>query len=524
MNVAAAQTPLPGAEAKGRLLTLTANTVAVAGASMVILVYLASAGRLVVYPWDWSPDEGLYLDYARRLLEQPAGLHGKSFVPFPSAYGPALSVLLAPAVASGTPLLVARLIAVAWTLAIVVAVFLLVRRKAPWTLALAAAAWPLVPFDVAFWHVLVRPDGLMLALLAGAALALLPERLAHGGEQLSAARAAAGTALLLGAVLTKATAALHGAPLVLGWLLVDRRGGMRLVAVLGTAGLTALALLQWLTDGGYLWVNRVWSYHPSSTAYLLRVVTDFLRPGWPVVAVWVVTLLLSSDRRKALRDGSTLLVAAGAMALPISGKFGASWNYLVPALPFLAVAVGRTWASPGKLLGVSRATAGAGLLGAGAVVLAMSRPFPLPTAEDERTARAFYSYVADVAAAGGPILAMRPEYAYFHVRQQVEMEGSGYVLLARGGAPGSELLERRLAEARYSIVIRMWPLPKTGSYQSSLERSYAPAGRCTLAYYFGRLPTTLWPRRDLLRPLAPPPGTRCTPEPVRQVKSASETL
>src|SRR5262249_44380084 len=122
----------------------------------------------------------------------------------------------------------------------------------------------------------------------------------------------------------------------------------------------------------------------------------------------------------------------------------------------------------------------------------------------------FYGFVADVAREQrGPILAVRPEYAYFHVGQPVEMEGSALAHLAEARAPGTELVLKRLEEARYSLLIWTWPLPETGGYREAAARSYAAAGGCKLGYYFGTVTATLLPRRDLFRPMLPQAGTRC---------------
>ena len=40
----------------------------------VVLVFARGAAALLAYPWDWAPDEGLALDYARRVLDAPATL------------------------------------------------------------------------------------------------------------------------------------------------------------------------------------------------------------------------------------------------------------------------------------------------------------------------------------------------------------------------------------------------------------------------------------------------------------------
>jgi len=90
----------------GAALTATATL-------LVVAAYLFLAGTLVTYPWDWSPDQGLYLDYGRRVLEDPGSLYPHRAVPFPSAYGPLVPVLLAPLVGLPRPLEAARLLALA---------------------------------------------------------------------------------------------------------------------------------------------------------------------------------------------------------------------------------------------------------------------------------------------------------------------------------------------------------------------------------------------------------------------------
>ncbi len=70
----------------------------------------------------------------------------------------------------------------------------------------------------------------MTTLWLWAAVALLPRRLERGADRLTPTRAIGGSALLLAAVLTKPTAVLHGALLVLGWPLVDIRSALALIA------------------------------------------------------------------------------------------------------------------------------------------------------------------------------------------------------------------------------------------------------------------------------------------------------
>jgi 4-amino-4-deoxy-L-arabinose transferase-like glycosyltransferase len=497
-----------------RLAALIAASVATGASLAVLAVYLARAGALVAYPWDWSPDEGLHLDHARRVAEASAPLYPRSFVPFPAVYGPLLAYVLAPTLgAPGGALLGARLAAIAWTLAGIAAVYALVRRAAPAALALAAAALALAPFELTFWHVLIRPDGLMTTLWLLAGVALLPMTLTPGAERLSRARVATGILLIAGACLAKLTAVFLAAPLALGWLFVDRRGAFRLILGLALGALVVVLTLQWLTAGGFLAARLFWAVNPWQPRLSVLVVAQFLARAWPLLLLGLLTLLAMGDRRSALRDGAVLLVAGAFLVLPLTAKYGATWSYLVPAVPALAVAAGRLWAGGDAVFGLPRASLGAVLLATLALVLSLKHAFPLPTAEDERTARAFYTFVEESArASGGPILAVRPELAYFRVDQPVEVEGSGFYFLAASRAPGTEQVVEGLAAARYGLVAVTWPLPATGGYEQALHRAYVPVGECSLGYYFGRVMAGLHLRRTegsaSIRFL---PGARCAP-------------
>jgi len=88
----------------------------VAAALLVIVAYALRASGLIRYPWDWSPDEGLFLGWARLLLEAPTRLYQRSVVPLPESYGPVFPALLAPIVhAFPRPLAAARMLAAVWT-------------------------------------------------------------------------------------------------------------------------------------------------------------------------------------------------------------------------------------------------------------------------------------------------------------------------------------------------------------------------------------------------------------------------
>ncbi len=483
-----------------------------ATSAAVIALFVVRALALVAYPWDWSPDEGLSLDWGRRMWTSPASLYGHALSPFPAVYGPFLPLLLAPVAVLGDRALgAARVVALCWTAASTTAVYLLVRRCSGSLAGLCAAALSLSALDFTFLFMLVRPDGLMLALWLLAALALVPRRLESGADRLSWPRIGAGTVLLLAAVLTKGTAVLHGAPLVLGWLVVDRRSAWRLMLTLfGTGGAVLLAL-TWATSGGFLWVANIWSLHGTQPGLRALIVAHSVDRLWPLTLPALAALACCARRwRELLGDGSLLLLAGALVVLPLLSKYGASWNYFLPLAPALCVLGARWWALAFPDAAATMRRLGPPAAAAVAVALAATRVFPLPTAADERTASAFYSFVAAHSRrSGGPILALRPELAYFVAGQPVEMEGSGFVRLAERHAPGTERVLERLSRAEYSLVVQMHELPASGGYREALDRGYRHAGGCNLSFYFGTVPVHLFTRRDLPLVMSPPEGTRC---------------
>ena len=326
--------------------------------------------------------------------------------------------------------------------------------------------------DVSFWYLLVRVDGLMIALWMLAATVVLPDRLAPGADRLSGRRLALGVLLLMASVLAKPTAALHATPLVLGWFVVDRRSAWRLTAGLGAAGLAALGLLQWATGGGFLWVMALWAVHPFQAGLASRLATAFLVTNLGFVLYMLLGVLAARwlGSRVSL-DGAWLLLLGGLLILPGLGKSGASWNYLLPALLATVVLAGRFWgAAEGAAEGsLRRGHAPAVLLGAmlaagsllGAILAAgslLARPFPRPSPADDATARAFYGMVREQ---GRPILATRPDYAYFLVHQPVEAEGSGLPYLVAAKLPGTTTLLERIRRQEYRLVVvlpHFWPV------------------------------------------------------------------
>ncbi len=501
---------------RSRVPALLAWAAAAAAALVVVAVYVASAAELMRYPWDWSPDEGLMLDYARRVVRDPASLYVQRAVPVPLVYGPLEPALLAPAATAARPFLVARATLLCFALMGAAAAAELARRRAspPW--ALVTAALFLLPFDLSFWHLILRVDGLLVTLWLWAAVLLLPRELAAGADALSTRRVAGGTVLLLAAVLVKSTAVLHAVPLVLGWWLVDRRSALRLTVALAAGGLGCLAALQGATHGGFLWVQALWTRHPRVPGQAAAVMTDFVGHTWPLLALLLAAAVTARAARASVRREPTLLLLAGGLAVvPLLGKHGSGWNYLLPFLAAVAVASAALFARAARSsrwpLGPPAILAAAGL----ALTLAWSRPFRLPSASDLATARAFYGAVGEVRrSSSGPLLATRPDLVYFLTGQAAEVEGGSFLNLAAAGAEGTADVLGRLERREYAAVIWTWPLPAGAEWTQALLSGYALVADCRLGYYYGApFPTHLAVRRDVPVRFALPASARCEAAP-----------
>ena len=506
-------TPGHGATAGGPRWVLLYSLATALG---VALVYGAGALVLLGYPWDWSPDEGIVLDYGRRLLQAPGTLYPREAVPFPAAYTPLLPVLMAPVVAwSAEPLRVARLLACAWTMLLGGAAYALVRSRAGAALSLATAALVLAPVDLSYWYLLIRVDGPMVALwLLGAAF-LLPARLGRGSDRLSRGRLWGGAFALLGSVLAKPTALVHSLPLVLGWFLVDRDSGRRLCLTVAGLGLALLLLLQWLTSGGFLWTMSLWGTHPRQDGLLTDLLGQFLKQSLPIWIFAATGLVYAwgGGTRAGWRDGAWLLLLGGLLGVPLLSKSGAWWNYMLPALCGAAILGGRLWGVAPDLATARSsvmlrlhdlAPAAVATLALG---LVLTRTFPLPSSQDAQTAEFFYSFLKE---RGRPILATQPEYAYFLLDQVTEMEGSSFPYLAASKVAGLEKIRSRIAERWYTTIVAVphfWPAD--AAFESVLTQNYTLVGECALGFHYGRTRFVLFAPQGSAVRFRPPPGVRC---------------
>jgi hypothetical protein len=498
---------------------------AMAAAAAVIVLYLASAASLMGYPWDWSPNEGLVLDYARRLFSDPLSLYPRgTVVPSPDFYGPLVPLLLAPIVALfPDPWPPARLVALGWSAAIAGAAYALVRQRSRRPLALLGAALVLAPLGLSCFYVVIRADGPMIALWLWAAWLLLPPRLDRAPARLGRGRLAGGAALLVASVLCKPTAVVHGAPLVLAWLWADRRTAAWLAATVGALGAGVFLLLHVLTSGGYLEVMGLWRVHQTVAGQVWTQLRWFLDTCWPILALAAGGLFwaLRAGGRQ-WKDPALALLLGGLLIVPALRKGGASFNYLLPLLCALVVLAGRYWSARPFETAPARDGLDGQAIGAvaGTVValwLVHAQTFPLPSAQDRATARSFYGLIAEVArAGGGPILVTTPDYAYYQVGQPVEVEGSSFPYLVAARAPGMDAILGRLRDGTYRLVAATasyWPWDP--AYAEALARNYRPVAVCWPGFFFGHQRAfVIHLPRGREASFEPLPGARCQTSPA----------
>lgn len=514
--MSATTSPPPPGRAGVRWDSLAAFAAALSGAAS-LLMFLAVGVRLWAYPWDWSPDEGLALDYARRLMTGAPALYGSTAVPFPDFYGPVLPALLAPAVAwSDAPLASARLIALLWCGAIAALVAVVVRRAGSPALALLAAGLALAPLRLTVFLLLVRWDGPLMALWLAAAAALLPASLEPGADRLGGRRAALGGAAILLGVLTKPTAVLLGAPLVLGWARVDPPGFRRLATRLTIAGGLLFGLMLLATDGGYAWSLSSWRAHRSVGGQLLRVLSFTLYYSW-AVQLFAIGGIVACRRRgvAVLAESSWLLWLGAACVIPLLSKAGAAANSLLPLVVATAILGARLWAQ--ALANGRRARFGPVLGAVCCLALGLTTGPRLPDRADEITSRFFYDLVLELSRdRQRPLLATTPDYAYFLAGQPVEVHGSALPDLERAGTPGIGRILARLEQARYGVVVivaQYWP--ENPRYSQALQANYQLLGSCSLGHYYG-----VFYRYHIFAPgpapaLVAPEGARCEPRASR---------
>lgn len=471
---------------------------ALLAAATAALLYAVGAAMLLAYPYEWDPSEGGGIEGAWRLLHAPATLypHG-TVVPHPFPLPPLYAIVNLPLLGAGVR--GSRALSVALLGASLVAIYRLVRRSGSPALALVAGAALLAPMGDSFWLTLARVDGLMVALVLWAAVVGLPVELRRGASTLSWRRALATAALLVLACFAKPTAALHGAPLVLAWLVVDARSFARLATLTIAIGGVLVAALALATHGGFLEANRLWLAHGQSWQQLAEYTRLFFATHAALVAALAVVVVVAWRRGRApLRDPAWALWLGGALAIALLGKFGAWTSYLLLWLAAYGVVIARLARRAGEPLTLALLTA--------AIVVGLVRfSFPVPTAQDRATAAYLRQFVV---ARGAPLLVGKMESLYAAVGHPEEIEADGLPWLMQEHAPGIERIFERFARSDYrTVVVHAHVLPQTA--MRALAARYDAVGACDIGFWHATYRYAIWVPRGESVTLDPPPGVAC---------------
>ena len=252
-----------------------------------------------------------------------------------------------------------------------------VRREGnSWPLGIATAALFLSTYDdVGAFFDLVRTDGLMIALLAGA---LLTAR-----EATPRAVAASGL-LLTGAYLSKHSMALHGLP-ILFWLWKTQGKGLAMLFIKWSVvpALLITGALQLATDGWFLtYILEIPSTHPLVADRLFPESEKELLSAFPIAigCAFLASVLLRFTPRADLEtapvdsDGRLFWIANTGVGLLLTilmrAHHGGFLNVLIPGYWFLALCCGlafgeamKRWAHPSLRIVLATVVVGSVLMG-----------------------------------------------------------------------------------------------------------------------------------------------------------------
>lgn len=495
-----------------RPVRLVTRAAAVAASTLAIVLLLVQSWRIASYPFDWSPDEGLAHDYGARFRTDPASLYPAGGIPFPDAYGPLLPALLAlvtaePSIPAG------RVLAGLWTLLTAAAAYRLARREGSALVGVVGALAALHPFSIMSWSLLARSDGLMLALWLWSAVCLLPREVGRGADRLDARRLALGGGLLFLSVTAKASAVVHGIPLVLVWAVVDGRSFWRLAGLMGMLGAAWVFALQALTSGSYLASLSSWTYHGHSVEQAAQILRFSLQSDAGGVLALAAAAGLSLRSGLAMRSmNAWVLILGGLATVPMLAKSGAAFNYMLPLVAGLGIA-----AAQGAARLETRRPLAARWILAGLAVWFLLAPAPrLPTGEDRRTSAFFYQATGGVAP-GEPILALTPDWLYVARGQAVEMAGASLPQAVAANRPEARTILDRLRATEYRLVVLVpdfWPAGS--AYRAALLEHYRLWGACRLGYFYGTgYQHVILVPRNWRAPFDPPADTRCAADPAR---------
>jgi hypothetical protein len=423
-------------------------------------------------PWSRDYGEGCVLAMAQLLARGGSYFPDLQGYPYLVAnYPPVFIGLVALGERTlGPTLAFPRTLAFVSGLAVVGALFAVLRRLAPPPLAAAMALLFLLPWFSTTWAGLARVDTLAIAL----SLAALGVALRHGAER------AAWPALVLAwlAFFTKQNALLAPAA-VLGDLLLarDRRFPRALAAY--ALPLAALFALLVAATGGEAWRHLVpytaaAGYEPDRMAesYL-----QFALVAAPLLATIAAAAAIAPSALLAAGEGRTLALyfALNLAALSTIAKAGAAQNYFLEPWAATILLAGHAL----RVLGARRAVLRDGAV---AVVLAAAcaARFAYPSLDRlpqalrrPGNADEFPVLTRLVRETKGPVLSENLSLLVVS-RRPVLLEPFGVLLLAQKGLLRTDRLTADCEAGRFPLVITEHRMSEIPGFGECLERRYEP--------------------------------------------------
>lgn len=315
---------------------MTVLRAVVLGLLAVIAAAVVIQGLAVRVPSDLALDyvEGFdQLDAER--VAQGGPLYGDPGEPpfTVHVYTPLYTFLVSLALRAGAEGFAAgRILGAAAVLGTAILVIVSGRRRSGW-IAWAVAALYLTTPLVGTWGALGRPDA--LAVFFSASGVVLVDRCWKS-------RAVYAAIPLFGlALLAKQSVAMGLLASVLFLLVQAPRRALGLAAITCGAGLAVVAVLEWTSDGWFLFHTVIANAAPYSFAKVLELQSQFLALHWPELAVALFVLAAWFRERR----GSLYVVwfACSAIATLSLGKSGSDSNHLLEALTAMAFLIANAW-------------------------------------------------------------------------------------------------------------------------------------------------------------------------------------
>jgi 4-amino-4-deoxy-L-arabinose transferase-like glycosyltransferase len=442
-------------------------TVCLVGA-VFVLAYMTVALCRMAFPFELDGSEGSIVDHVHRVVSGQQIYVAPSLDFVPTMYTPGYYYAAAlVAAVSGDGFVAPRLVSFLASLAVLWLIVAVVRKE---TGNLGAATLAACLFAATFratggWFDLARPDSLFLALLLASLYRL---RFATSSRDF----AAAGLLLAVSA-LTKQTALLLGAPLIVYAYVASRRGVVAFTAACAGVLLAVGGVLEWTSAG---WFFR---YVTGSTGVAhYKIWVDELL--WPLPVACLAAAWLAYGGAQTFSDGRRggLFYALTAVGL-IGGSYASNVqrhtapNALMPPFACLAILFG-LWLH-GALPRTERGATGRATLVVYALVLLQFaalayNPWRLvPTSADADAGRRLIEAIRTI---DGPVLVYDRGYLARLAGKPGHLSRlSTFALGAQTARDVAARMQKAICEGRYGAVVLTAP----EEFAGPLASRYLPA-------------------------------------------------